>query len=104
MYPSDFLFADTSNYEEAESLGEECEIENWLYLKNNTQWTMTPMAHPANSSLPYTIFGNVLGGWDVSNSLDQAENAVIRPVAYLKTNTIILSGNGEKNNPYQLGL
>lgn len=106
IYPSDYLFADTTNCEEAEAIGEECIIKNWLYLNNNSQWTMTPMAHEFISALPYTIFGSSLAGWDLAfeQNLNRANNAVVKPVAYLKVNTLILSGTGEEKDPFVLGI
>jgi len=73
-----------------------CRNNNWMF-KNDHLWTINPRAHSGSSYLTLCI--NQLGG------LDNCTSSIARnvyPSVYLKANVKIISGCGEKENPYIL--
>ena len=76
----------------------DCYNNNWLFLNNSSQWTITSYA---SSSLAVSVFlvnGN--GGVNHISSNDRTVN----PVVYLKSSVKIASGIGSKELPYILGV
>ena len=76
----------------------DCYNNNWLFLNNSSQWTITSYA---SSSLAVSVFlvnGN--GGVNHISSNDRTVN----PVVYLKSSVKIASGTGSKDLPYILGV
>ena len=99
MYPSDYGYAIPeascardiilSNYYD-----NGCYDQNWLFLENG-QWTITPIPSDSESVWYVCISG-------VTDSLVSSEYAV-HPSLYLKSNTIIISGDGTSENSFVLG-
>lgn len=65
--------------------------------KTNTFWTINPYQTIAGAQM------NVIEK-DTKKSLGVSSKASIKPVMYLKSNVIINSGEGTKDNPFILGL
>ena len=103
MYPSDYGYASSGcrggeytlwYYEEAV-----CSETNWLF-KNEYNWILSPRLN-LNHFVHYISFQG-----DVSKYGNDTANIAygIRPALYLKTNIKITSGDGTKDNPYNLSL
>ena len=71
-----------------------CSSNNWL--SSTDEWTLSISA---SSDYAYRVFyaGHNIGTSAASLSYD------VRPTLYLKTNTLIISGTGTKDDPYILG-
>ena len=73
----------------------DCKGNNYLLDTNNWQWTLAP--HSAYAGDVFLVYADGGVGFDV------AGNAyAVRPTLFLKSNTMVKSGTGEKNNPYTL--
>jgi len=68
-----------------------CANYNYLNKYKYTWWTTT--ANSKNSFKVYTIN-------DIASTSQASNNAYVRPVFYLAKDTIYVSGNGSKNNPF----
>ena len=106
MYPSDYGYAVGGSEREsclAKSMyswngsSPNCKGNDWLYDSSNIQWTIT--AAPESSSA-YTVFGVVSDGKVYRYSAHYAY--VVRPVAYLRSSTQIVVGEGTKDSPHTL--
>ena len=123
MYPSDYSYATSggetitraSCLEEIDgwSKTEECSRNDWLYQPGVFSWNLVPSTQ---NYLPGVAVVNYYGR--LENSLGTTSFAdmtitdkddieydydpyfVANPTAYLKSNTRIISGTGEKSNPY----
>ena len=73
----------------------ECRNKDWLY-DNNDEWLMTPDTSSAES---VWILNNCMVGGVIS---DARVPAKLRPVFYLKSDTMIKSGTGTSSDPYIL--
>ena len=108
MYPSDYGYATaggtTTNraaclakelYNWGGSDVSDCKNNDYLYKSSYTQWTLTP--DPSNS---YYVFGVYTSG----NVNYSGANYIVgvRPVAFLKSNILISSGDGSSTTPYNL--
>lgn len=116
IHPSDFGFATSGgnttsratclekNLYEWDSNMRDCIENNWLLDNTSFQWTITPSAYhniEAKNSA-YVAFrinkdGIVYGSYTYNKFL-------VYPTTYLKANVKILSGTGEKENPYVVSL
>lgn len=98
MYPSDYGYATDLNTCKTTlrsySTSNTCVTDNWLYV-NGHQWTLTPSTSDSIK---------VYGAWQDGSAYDYppANAYLIRPVAYLKPSTIIVSGTGTKADPFIL--
>ena len=112
MYPSDYGYATSGGstyvnrasclakelYDWNDSSYSDCKNNDWLYNSGGYQWTISPCATRADQanyafSVRYTgpvIYYSVLSA------------AFVRPSLYLKSNVLILSGEGTESNPYIL--
>ena len=73
------------------------------YLQNGTLfWTMSPSGFSAPASGSSATVWILFANGNLYNCDYTTNNAKLRPVINLKTNTKISSGNGTKNNPYIL--
>ncbi len=111
MYPSDYGYAtsggSTSNRTSClnkelknwdNSSYSDCKNNDWLYNSSNYQWTVSPVAY---STLAYSVFSVSYGG---NVDCYNAKNPyLVRPSVYLKSNVLILSGEGTQENPYEIG-
>ena len=109
MYPSDYGYATSSGSttDRTACLAKEmfnwdgsgvsdCKNNDYLYKSSYYQWTLAP-----NSSRAYSVFYVVAGGY--VNYYDAGSgNSSVRPVAFLKSNISISSGDGSSTSPYNL--
>ena len=113
MYPSDYGYAtsgsrtmdrnvcyDLTLYYYSNSDYSDCYKNDWLYAsKESNEWTITPTTKPSFGTDEVFTIEN-LGG--VVTSETDYTYTKARPVVYLKSSVKITSGDGTKNNPYQL--
>jgi hypothetical protein len=110
MYPSDYGFATSGGTTTdratclATNLGSwngsdvsNCKNNDYLYLKS-IEWTLTP--NFANSVFVFYVnsAGRVYG-----NDYYAAHSYAVRPVGYLRSSAVILSGNGTSSSPWIIG-
>ena len=109
MYPSDYGYATSggSTTDRATCLNKElynwdgssvsdCKNNDWLF-NNSYQWTISPVARSSNASNAFCVSS----GGSVNDTL-ALNNAGVRPVGYLLSNTSIQSGDGSSGNPFIL--
>ncbi len=106
MYPSDYGYA-VGGSVRSECLGKtmynwygsspDCKGNDWLYDSSNYQWTITPV--PYSSLADRVFYVSSLGRVDYS---DASSAYAVRPVAYLRSSTQIVVGDGTKENPHTL--
>ena len=125
MYPSDYSYA-TSGGEAIirssclEEIGgwnmmPECSRNDWLYQPGVYSWSLVPNTEFDLSNVVATDYNGDLnlGGsteYYVNMRISEADDTlydynpyfVANPTAYLKANAKILSGTGEKSNPYMV--
>jgi hypothetical protein len=112
MYPSDYGYATSGgtttdraaclattlgSWSSTEPDVSDCKNNDYLYLKS-TEWTLTP-----NSNYSHTVFSVYPTGYVYYGYNRVANNYEARPVGYLRSITVILSGNGTKENPWIVG-
>ncbi len=107
MYPSDFGYATSGSSEKSRNSclelplhhgwnnNLECSNNDWL-SDNDIQLSITPYAGWLDCVIGISYSGEGLGVQQVYNS------HVIKPVVYLKSNTIIKSGTGTEKDPFVL--
>ena len=108
MYPSDYGYATSGGTSADRNTCLQKELYKWDTLEdcyNNDyifngayQWTMI---HYAGNAIHVIGIRNTGYVRDVSGA---SYNDTIRPTLFLKSNTLITSGDGSSNTPYQLGL
>ena len=109
MYPSDYSYTYAYGVDDVcFTAGYNCRVANggtptnsWIYNTNGNiyQWLLSP----SSSDLSRLFYIGDSGY--VSNTRYSSDYALgVRPVAYLKSNVKITSGDGSKQNPYQLRL
>ena len=78
----------------------DCHTNDWLFLTNNMQWTLTPCHYiPASDNhymYVFVQFANGLG----EGSVTQTVGVSIYPAFYLVSSVKIIDGTGSKNDPY----
>ena len=110
MYPSDYGYATAggSTTNRAACLAKElsnwkgsdvsdCENNDYLHKLWSFQWTLTP-----HSSFEFSVFYVGSTGFVANYYADVARS--VHPVAFLKSNITISSGNGSSTTPYNLKL
>ena len=110
MYPSDYGYATSggSSVDRATCLNKElynwdssnvsdCKNNDWLFLNNSAQWTISPNADSSCASFVFYVYSD----GSVSNN-GALVNLGVRPVGYLLSNTSIQSGDGSSGNPFIL--
>ena len=103
MYPSDAGYAvggsvkdtcletDLSSYN-----SNNCYANDWLFMKESTQWTLTH--NSSYSNYAYLVrSGGIFGTINIDNTPS------VSPVLYLNSNVEIIGGDGSASNPYTLG-
>lgn len=99
MYSSDYGYASSECRNGEQTLGkydnEVCTNSNWLY-KNIDEWILTA------SSLYETVPFNIFSTGSIGPAFGSSDSRPVKPVAYLKSNIKIISGDGTKSNPYEL--
>ena len=96
IYASDFGYA--SNDEECQNdlrAGVKCKNDNWLH-KSQWYWTLSPFS----SLSPYVFRVRGEGFVRYNYAYDSSG---VRPSVYLKSNILIIGGDGSSLNPYILG-
>ena len=73
------------------SVSKSCANYNYLNNYSDIWWTMT-----GNSTYSYRVYAVE----DIAGSITTSRTAYVRPVLYLATDTIYVSGDGSKANPY----
>ena len=102
MYPSDYAYAtdlsvctkDGYNYDGDTT---NCKNKDWLLDTSKINWTMSPKSGDA-----YFAFRVYSSGYVAFNGYVYGAH-VVRPVAYLKSNSQIINGTGTQSDPYILG-
>ena len=108
IYPSDYGYAtsggSTSNRTsclaiELYNWGDagDCKNNDWLYNSNAWQQTISPSAH--------SWYASYVFGVDANGAVEDGSAypyCFIRPSVYLKSNVLILSGEGTLENPYEI--
>ena len=94
IYPSDYGYASTDTICRSNLNSTNCKNENWLY--NNT-WQLT--LSPYSDDEYYVFYVHPLG---VTSRVAVFNNNSVRPTIFLKSNTIISSGDGTSDNPFIL--
>ena len=75
----------------------DCKNNDWLYIDDSFQWTLTPNANSTNAIfVAYVSRDGDIGGTDVKSSTE------VRPVVYLSSNVKISGGEGTSELPYTL--
>jgi hypothetical protein len=74
----------------------DCKNNDYLYLCFY-EWTLTSRSSSNNTGFGVYAIGLIANDYNVSNSWN------VRPVGYLRANTVILSGNGTKKTPWIIG-
>ncbi len=75
-----------------------CNLNNWLFKSDISQWTMIPAATEARA---YNVFR--VGNSNIRVGGSYAYDPVkVFPVLYLKSNVIITSGEGTMDSPFEL--
>ena len=100
MYPSDYGYAaggEACLQTDLFSYNTNCQNNNWLF-NTDFQWMITPL-----SSFSYYVFDAYNEGNVASNSTT-IMYAGARPSVYLKSSVVITTGDGSRENPYQLFL
>ena len=100
MYPSDYGYAaggEACLQTDLFSYNTNCQNNNWLF-NTDFQWMITPL-----SSFSYYVFDAYNEGNVASNSTTSMY-AGARPSVYLKSSVVITTGDGSRENPYQLFL
>ena len=110
MYPSDYGYATsggtttnratcmaTKLFDWSNSGVSDCKNNDYLYKSDYYQWTLT-----SDSSKSTSVF-DVCPRGHVSSNIELNTDAV-RPVAFLKSNISITSGDGSSTGPFQLKL
>ena len=105
MYPSDYGYATSGSSTTSRNTCLNKELYNWINVNDcytndwlfnsNIQWTLT-----SSSNVPYFTF-SILETGGVNTELSNITNSV-RPVVYLKSDIIIIDGDGSSSNPYIL--
>ena len=72
-----------------------CKTDNWLF-KNSWYWTLSPYSGGSDDVFDVTGDGAV-------SSNDAFNSCGVLPAVFLKSDILIASGTGEKDNPYRLG-
>ncbi len=106
MYPSDYVYAvggDVRNSCLAKAMHiwdgstPDCKGNDWLRDSSITQWTLTPVPRSSDAYYAFDVSSNG------SVSYGCAYYALaVRPVAYLRSSTQIVVGEGTTSNPYTL--
>ncbi len=111
MYPSDYGYATnggtvtnrntclshTLAYWDDNDMND-CLVNNWLYNSSITQWTITPVVDVAKTA--YIVFK---AGYVGKSNVEAVGNwPSVFPVFHLKSKVIYKSGDGSKENPYQI--
>ncbi len=110
MYPSDYGYAvgrdvrssclaGTMDKWDGTSYGSnpDCKENDWLRDSSNEQWTLTPAPYRLHADFVFYV------SYDGKVSYHYAYAGFsIRPVAYLRSNTQIVVGEGTKENPHTL--
>ena len=104
LYPSDYMYASSSCYNDDTKKGnketditnsysnEICKNSNWLYGKD--YWTISPSADDTTTGVIVSSNGSIL------SALVNQVNSPVRPAAYLRYETAYVSGDGSKKNPF----
>jgi len=110
MYPSDYGYATSGGttkvraaclakelWNWSENDFSDCKGNDYLYNSSFSQWTLAPY-----SAAVATVFNVDMGGGVYTGYSRYA--LAVRPALFLKSNTMVKSGTGEKNNPYTLSI
>lgn len=73
-----------------------CSSTSWMFLRGNYWWTLAPNCISASSVWPVSPTGSLY------DDLEDNVPAGVRPALYLSSDITIISGTGEKNNPYRI--
>ena len=80
------------------SWNSDCNRNSWMYIStSHTNWTMTPNAQTSTNSYVISCISYPNEGYAI-NVFE------VRPVVYLKTNTLLAGGTGTSDDPYTLDL
>ena len=110
MYPSDYGYATSGGttkdraaclakelYNWASSDFSDCKGNDYIYNSSLNQWTLAHL-----SGTDSRVF--LVGSDGYVRNLDALYTSAVRPTLFLKSNILVKSGTGEKNNPYTLSV
>ena len=108
MYPSDYGYATSGSLTTSRSTCLAKELYNWdslsdcynndyLYKESYHQWLMSPCS--GNASNAYRIYNAKVYHGYAGNF-----GYMVRPALYIKSNLLIIGGNGTSDSPYELGI
>ena len=100
IYPSDYGYASTdracrNKMNSKTNDVSNCKNENWLFNSAN-QWTLAPGSYYADRVC------SVYSGGDVADYNFASNTYGVRPALFLKSDVVILSGEGTNDNPFIL--
>ncbi len=105
IYPSDYgyasLFENCKNNIAYYNKSGCCSTSNWLTPNGDAEWLLSPTTV---SKYHVTLLGKVVSNLAFINGQANFQKRVVRPSLYLKSNIQITSGNGSKDNPFQIEL
>ena len=97
LYPSDYGYATTPNNWSLNLYNYNKKInDNWMYM-GLTEYTITPRVSADNMVFLISTTGPL-------NSNNSAHGHAVRPVFYLDSDVIYVSGDGSEQNPFRIGL
>ena len=108
IYPSDYAYTSKKCYNSNTYLSSyaDCSSSSWLYDKVVDLWTITPVRYNGEDNgrirVVYADFDSDGDGNFYNRSAYDAIG--IKPTVYLKPEIEIISGDGTKDNPYNLSL
>ena len=106
MYPSDYGYAagNTCASKDLRNYNGGCLYKDWLRIYGTRQWLISPYSN-SNSAYSdyvfsiYTEYGLYVNANERANEINS-----VRPTFYLKSKVVITTGDGSKQNPYQISL
>ena len=118
MYPSDYGYATSGGttkdraaclakelYNWSSSDFSDCYNNDYLLGTDDYQWTLSPGSFCNYDAFTVGSSGGVYSAnvWDVKNTYSGFDwTGAVHPTLFLKSNTMVKLGTGEKNNPYTL--
>ena len=108
IYPSDYAYTSKKCYNSNIYLSSyaDCSSSSWLYDKVVDLWTITPVRYNGeDNGRIRVVYADIDSDGDGNFYNRSAYDAIgIKPTVYLKPEIEIISGDGTKDNPYNLSL
>ena len=94
MYPSDYGYASTDTTCRGKLSSTNCKNNNWLFNSAN-QWTLSP--NSSDSDLVFIVYSGGIVDYYLAS-----DTSGVRPVLFLKSDSVIESGTGTESDPYKI--